>query len=90
MLIVPPNPAQSRRQSEGRPRLTRRTLRRLAESGGETSLRRDTGDLAAQFLDDFLSDVIYDVVQYCMQAKRRTISPEDVSNALRRRGLRVF
>ncbi|PIO72596.1 core histone H2A/H2B/H3/H4 [Teladorsagia circumcincta] len=90
VLIVPPEPAQLLQRFVKNLPIPRSSIRKLAVKAGVKRLRGDVYEESLQYLESFLDDIIYDTIQYCLYAKRKTIQVEDVKNALKRRGLRVY
>ncbi|VDL79441.1 unnamed protein product [Nippostrongylus brasiliensis] len=95
VLIVPPPSVQKVQKKKKTPMkvrrtITRRAMAKLAAAVGVKRLRVDVHEKAEEFLVDFIDDVVYDIVQYCRCARRKTILLEDVQNALKRRGLSVY
>ncbi|VDO79042.1 unnamed protein product [Haemonchus placei] len=90
VLIVPPELVQRGKRTVKVHEISRASIRKLAVRAGVQRLRKDVYEESLQFLETFLDDIIYDIIQYCTHAKRKVIHVEDVKNALKRRGLCVY
>ncbi|KAK6042066.1 hypothetical protein COOONC_20429 [Cooperia oncophora] len=90
VLIIPPKRTQLKRRFVKTYPIPRRSIRKLAIDAGLVRLRRDVYEESLLYLEIFLNGIVHDIVQYCTHAKRKTIQVEDVKNALKRRGLRVY
>ncbi|KAL0238655.1 hypothetical protein GEMRC1_013128 [Eukaryota sp. GEM-RC1] len=66
--------------------ITKPAIRRLARRGGVKRISALVYDETRATLRTYLRNVLWDTINYCEHAKRKTITALDVIYALKRRG----
>ena len=70
--------------------ITKPAIRRLARRAGVKRLSGHIYDDTRRCLKDFLGNIIGDAVAYTEHARRKTVTAEDICNALRRRNKTLY